>query len=642
MWNFSAMNYDMVSPNTWNSMNLHMNQLYDHSIAFPNTFSYPSCNYNNFYPYMNSYASVPMLDPRYTVAQMTWGTPAWGGISDTLGWGGVNFGGGRSNGSSSVSSDDPKEEEYRIKYNKLYNLIKQLKEYEDLDETETAKLRTATNTSSGTWEEKYNKLNKVYKEVKESLGEENFKEFIKETKLKISTDENGNEKSDSASFNEALTAAGYEFSDTEIDTKVSKVFDSIKILKSNTGSATEAEGIVGLYQFESKDILDFISSWNTNNAGEVGSERIITHISSNLPEDSDLKDTVIKHIASPIVNALIDKSRSFNKKILDEASYQKLEDARKELREELTSSINNKEISSGLSDAFDKLYVLTRKAAMAELRYNATKSYSSVDEEFFNNELFVSDVNDDLEKEGFDLDDTDMGLRQNRNDAEEGPDAEDPAAPNGSGDTKKPKETKKQDDAKANGLYLAKTLPGNTESYQHTEINNHLSKLDGNNIMAFLDGYYEDGKMKGKTEGLIERLDDEYDSGTITMTNKKKIITSILAVAKSKGLQNNEHYLALNDLVNKKYKSTTEKTFNHGGWNRFWNGESLGQLGAGVVAGAGAGYATACACSGPVGWIVGAASVIGGVLYSVFDPRTDNEVIDEHLEALYDEIKSLE
>ena len=52
-WFNSAMTYDMINASPWSCMNLHMNQLYDHSIAMQGMYMYPQYSFNNFMPYGN-------------------------------------------------------------------------------------------------------------------------------------------------------------------------------------------------------------------------------------------------------------------------------------------------------------------------------------------------------------------------------------------------------------------------------------------------------------------------------------------------------------------------------------------------------------------------------------------------------------
>ena len=108
MWYNSAMNYDMISTNPWNSMNLHMNQLWDHSMALQNIYTYPSYDFSNYYQYGTPSNNTWMTNPMYTIGQMSWSTPAWGQVANTFGWNGVNFGGGASSSSNSSSSSNDK------------------------------------------------------------------------------------------------------------------------------------------------------------------------------------------------------------------------------------------------------------------------------------------------------------------------------------------------------------------------------------------------------------------------------------------------------------------------------------------------------------------------------------------------------
>lgn len=660
-WYNSAMNYDMISTNPWNSMNLHMNQMWDHSFALQNLYAVPRYDFGNFYQYCG--ANLNMTNPAFTIGQMAWGTPSWGHVSGMFGLGGNT----NATSNNNNTNNDPEQEAFRIKYNKLYNLVNQLKTYDELTSDEISTLKAACKNAKGTWEEKYTKLKEAYDTVKETASEQ-IKNFIIETeKVKISTDENGKAKSSSDSFHKALIEAGFEFEiETDADDAVKDFYDSIAELKGKDGSALGAADAVGSIEIGSIDILDFISSWNTKYKDKDGSKRIFEHIETHIGTitDEDLQETSYSQIIKPLTDALIKKSESFNRRNIDAASYKKLEEARKDLQEEIENSKNT--ISDGLSEAFDRLYVLTRKAAMAEFRYNVIQSYGDVDEDLFNEKLFVDEVDKDLIDEGLDLTDSNMNIKRRRNSkktsdnsdrnndnkSSDGAGSSDSSSSSRTEDTttkQNEKDKAKSEEISNAGYTIATGLGGVTRSYVYTEINSALGKLNKKNIMSFLDSYYVDGKRAGKTEGLIEKLDDEYDGGTITMANKTKIVNSLLSLAEEKGLKDSVHYKELKRLITAYQKDTklsTKKTFNQGGWARLVNGEfigsTLGTAAGGAAAGAatcaaGASWAAGSLAAGPIGW----AAAIGGVLWGLFDKVTDNEVIDKHLEALYNEIKAL-
>ena len=150
------------------------------------------------------------------------------------------------------------------------------------------------------------------------------------------------------------------------------------------------------------------------------------------------------------------------------------------------------------------------------------------------------------------------------------------------------------------------------------------------------------------------------------MNNKKKVINSLIELAESKGLTTNEHYIALKDMSDAYKKDPKRKNrddFNHGGWSRIWNGEGAKKLWGTVSAGIGAGAATYAAGSvaasvaggatlssalgaffttNPVGWVSAGCLLAGGAIWGLCDTYTDNEFIDDHMEALYQDLKALE
>ena len=198
--------------------------------------------------------------------------------------------------------------------------------------------------------------------------------------------------------------------------------------------------------------------------------------------------------------------------------------------------------------------------------------------------------------------------------------------------------------AVVNGNFVAKELPKlTTSNYNRTLINNRLSELKEDNIVEFLSGYY-DTRGYDKTEGLMELLDDE-NGKKIDMSNKKKILTSLVAKAKSLGItkENNPDYAAIEEFINK-YNSNDYKDYKkfNDGDNRIWSGWPAGlRIGGAVVAAGITGFLLA---SNPVGWVVaGCALAAGAVLgLGAIDNITDNEVLDKHIESLFKEIKKLE
>ena len=547
-WQFSQQNYDMLSQNPCDTMRLHMNQLYTDSIVKRNQHFYPAYDYNNFFMYNNG--NDYLTNPAYTLGQMAWGTPNWNNYvnafgngnnncTNTFGWWGSNFGSNNStSNSTSSTNNDPEQEEYKIKYNKLYNLVNQLRTHSGLLSSERAKLNAACKNTKGTWEERYDALKEAYDEVKKDAKEEIIQFLIESEKVRIGTNDDGKQDNKSATLNEALKNTGFEFKNTDTDEAVEVFHDSINGLKGNDGSAEDAASIIAEFNFEAINILDFISSWNSNYNDSKDSKRILEHIKKNVGriKDKDIKETTYSQIVDPLIDSLVKESEKFGRRNLDSNSYTLMEQARKDLRDAQDKCKN--EISDGLIKAFDTLYVLTRKAAMAQFRQEVIDSYGEVDSELFNDDIFVDELNEDLKEEGLENIGSDITVRRRRSEGRVSEDKESKDDKAGKTEDEKvekrdEKETNvtEQNEAKANGKFVGEKLIGYTDSYVYTEVNNKLSELDEDNIVSFLDGYYVDAKRLGKVEGLIEKLDDEYDGGTITMDNKKNIVNSLLTVA---------------------------------------------------------------------------------------------------------------
>lgn len=119
--------------------------------------------------------------------------------------------------------------------------------------------------------------------------------------------------------------------------------------------------------------------------------------------DGDAARSSVKtSVISPIVNGLIDRARDLKAK-LDNDSKTKIQAAMTKLENAYNNT--NARVDSNLSTAFDELYVLTRKAAIAKLRADINESYGAIDPEIFNNDLFKNnienDTDNDLKAEGF-------------------------------------------------------------------------------------------------------------------------------------------------------------------------------------------------------------------------------------------------
>ena len=396
--------YDLCSGTMSSSWNLFLNQMESHRATWPGICSVPYTNYS-YTPYNdNIFTPNWMLDPKYTIASLSWGTPAWGQLNNGKGgWDFLGFSlGSGSSSSSSSSSSDPNAEKFKPKYNKLLALVKQLSDYQHIDDDSKGELNVAIKNTKGTYEERYNRLKEAYEKVDKEI----VREFLVEGGHNLYTkDVDGLSSSDKEKYSlySRLLGTGYDYNDTKVDlVHVADFDDGLQTLSNKTGRAEKAEGVIGLINTGSIDILDFISSWNNYHAGDEESSRVIDYISQCFDDidADDLRETAIANSLRPFVRALITKANSV-KNSLNGESKDRLVDAIKNVEESLNNSDTS--IDENLSAAFDELYLITRQAAVAKLNNDVKSYYGGIDEEVFDGNLFVDDTIDDLRTEGFSL-----------------------------------------------------------------------------------------------------------------------------------------------------------------------------------------------------------------------------------------------
>jgi len=635
-YQFSLINYDTLSTSPWNSMNLHMNQAYTHMQTFPSLFMTQQYSFDNYTPYSSSYSNSFLLDPRYTLMQGAWGTPAWdsapwnnpnGGWNNWSPWGG-NWGG--SSSISSSSSTDPEQIKYKEKYEKLSRLAKQLEKYDGLSNEERRTLSAAINNTKGTNEEKFDRLLKAYK----SISKETVKGFLKDEGANLAViDPSTSAGKDSSknNFYSRLTNAGFEYKSTSTDDEVENFHNSIKNdLAANDGNASTAAGVIAKLG-TSIDVLDFISSYNSN----YKNGRIIDHISANWSKvKGEMRPTISSTIIDPLVKALVSKAQEV-KKSLDEDSQEAIRVAIEEL--EKAKSNSKTSINNNLSSAFDRLYLLTRSGAMEKVKNDAIAYYGEIDSGVFNSSLFDTEYKNDLEEEGFedsDIEDAQVTISEKEakktkkatetedsDEVDEVDETEETPEEKEAKEKKKAERKKRQEEEKekvrvemtTSGIALDNNLTGWAWSNESSmAINEILAEVDKDNVMNLLTGYYINAGKLGATEGLIERLDDEFDGGKIEMANKKLLINSLLEVAKDVGLETSAHYIKIQAIM-KKYEAghgcENENTFNNGHIDNSLTSDGV--------------------------W-----SAIGTLFFSAIGFKTDNEIIDKHMEALFQEIKA--
>ena len=664
-WYPSAMNYDICTANPFNTMNLHMNQAWDDMIARQSFHMVPQYDFGNMFSYGSFTNNSFLLDPRYTIAQTEWAknNSAWqsgfggfggfgslggvgGGFNMSNPWGNMGLNLGNSEGSSSKKVETEEDKEYNRKYTQLLGLCKQLKEYDGIAFSKKEALKDAIKDTKGTPQEKYERLKKAY----DAISDNTVKKFLKNNS---DYQLNGKEadKNKGNSLKDDLIRAGHEYTGTAVDNTLDGFENAIKELKNNANQTTN--DIVGKLDFNSDkySILDILSSWNTRSAG-TNNRNIITFISANinLIKNKTEKQTAISTIVKPIANNLADKAEIYLEQ-LDDASKTKLQEAIKEVRKETEKYCDTGKINN-LATNFDKLYVLTRLAAIKVLQNEVNRKYGAIDSGVFNDKLFIDDTKADLDAEGFKdkytMDDIkvseeiaalveteeESAVKTESENAEEKPAdgtkvddngtkvdgngnkgnvsgaaSDENENKDGTPETKAVAEAEEAaqiaKQAEENGKKVMELLGGWTSKNDDIEIADILTDIDSDNIYPFLKGVYTNGKTCN-CEGLIEKLDDDtYVRNGVTMEKKLNIIKSVLDKARELGLENKTTYTELEKLYDEYATGDKSGRNNFNKPNDFWSST----------------------------WLVGA--IVGSW-------TNDNEQIDMWIGKLYDQIDKIE
>ena len=393
-WYPSAQNYDLSSGTPWGSINIHWNQSWDDMLARQNLYNVPSYNFGNMYLYGNNFMGNSFLcDPRYTLAQMSWGNNnTFGGTNFgnwQMPWGNMGWNPSITPGTSDNKTLTAEERAYNRKYNRLLALCKQLKDYNKLSDTVKDELEVAIRDTKGTPKEKFDKLKAAFDKV----DDQKVKAFLVEAK-KIGPDKFDN-VDEIDSFYGELLQAGYEYSASDIDSEIEKIDNAIKNLRTNSNQ--EAENVLAhiTAKTSSYSILDLLSSWNTQNKGS-DKRNIISYITTYY-NNADNKTTAKEKLIAPLVTSLTDEARKYLDE-LDETSKEKIEKAIDKVTKGLDNT--NETVDSTLAKAFDELYTLTRQAAIVVLQNKINTNYGTIDSEIFNDKLFIDETMKDLEEEG--------------------------------------------------------------------------------------------------------------------------------------------------------------------------------------------------------------------------------------------------
>ena len=409
-WQPSFINFQMCSTNPMNSLNIMWNQLGTKSLANSMMYHYPVFSMNNFTPFFNGTSNDYLTNPFYSVAQTMWnfnqsGNTIWGGSNNNM-FGNMDFskmwGNFTGSGSSSSVGDErtktAEQIEYQRKYNKLLSLMKQLKDAEEITSAQKDIINAAivadNENSKGEWKDKFNALKKAY----DKIDDKNIKKYLVKNMDASVNGESGAENS----FRVQLTDAGYEYTATDVDTKLNALVCAIDELSDSNPRISN--GLIDALDIESADtnILDLISSWNSEKGNlNVGNKRIMAYIADKY-NDSKIKDESREEIKTSLVKplylSLINKAKDLANQLEGE-EIDNLNNAITTLATEYEKL--DKNMSTSFVQAFDNLYVATRWAAIKVIEKEADEYYGEIDSKFFNNELFDDDVKKDLISEGF-------------------------------------------------------------------------------------------------------------------------------------------------------------------------------------------------------------------------------------------------
>ena len=560
------------------------------------------------------------------------------------------------NSNNSTTANTPEERAYQRKYEKMDTFLKALNDYANLDDVniltsaqKEAYQEMLTSTRGKSYEEKFKAAEEFYK----SLPEATIKKFLLEGSMKLST--NGKTATDGKSLYDELESIGYENKNGDLESNpngnlITKLHEKLSKLGKEDANLEEAMPNLGAYS-----ALDVISSYNSAYAknDKAGiAEKFVKSYKKVSPEQQD----TVKAGMNKLVQSLIVQARSIGDKSDDDTKT-----AIYDAADKLDKSFETMKNTGNFVRDFNNLYVLARLAGVRVLANKLADTYSSVDSNLFNKNMFYDDTIKDLKEEGLD---STISKVESKVTAPESAvtnpsnESDDDSVQEASDEEEDTISKEDSENAKTLGEKMAKTLHGYTDNSYYTRVNSILSDINSATVMPFLDGYYEESG----NDGIIETLDTEHDGGAILMENKKNLINALLAKAEECGIDGNknDNYALLEDMLNK-YEDNEKDTFNHG---KFWNW--------GIAAGA---PATGVAVYGAKKFIKsnkgsklgnfikkklpaignvakklikgkGKIALIGGLLLglstlgSCIFKNKDNEKIDKAMKALYKDIKS--
>ena len=199
-------------------------------------------------------------------------------------------------------------------------------------------------------------------------------------------------------------------------------------------------------------------------------------------------------------------------------------------------------------------------------------------------------------------------------------------------------------EAYTDGQDTFKRMKGAKTNYlDYKAINIYLENLTPENVVEFLKGFNaaKNDKLCRKNEGIMEMMDDEWDDGRLKMENKKHLVETLLKVAEAKGLTNSPNYTTITGIMEEYGKGgefANATDFNH---NQSWTPKTLGSIASGGAAAGGAAAGLgAIFGSNPIGLVTGLVTLAGAGIAAACDLETDNERLDQAMNALLEEIQN--
>lgn len=165
------------------------------------------------------------------------------------------------------------------------------------------------------------------------------------------------------------------------------------------------------------------------------------------------------------------------------------------------------------------------------------------------------------------------------------------------------------------GSTVYKRIKGASDPRYYHRIDSALKEVGANNVVEFLDDYYKKSGYQAEElqDGLLERLDEEYDKGEIDIEGKLNVVNALLEKAKELGLDGCEEYREIDDIrsfynKDEAYENRQNlrgRSLKGSKWRNF--GIGAADTACGTVAGAIVGAAVGAVLGGIFGFGAGAA-----------------------------------